>query len=143
MLNNFLKKKNMQLILIVTLYFFAGINKLINNKMYIPIFKNELINLLKLQKINININFLITLVYLAGIFEILSTIIIFVGINNIINIKFAKYTIICLIIFTIFATIIFHNPILEKTTEKIGIKLYHLLKNMSIIGGLWSFYDIV
>lgn len=141
MLNNFLKKKNLQLILIVTLYFFAGINKLINNKMYIPIFKNELINLLKLQ--NININFLITLVYLAGIFEILSTIIIFVGINNIIDIKFAKYTIICLIIFTIFATIIFHNPILEKTTEKIGIKLYHLLKNMSIIGGLWSFYDIV
>ena len=68
---------------------------------------------------------------------------IFVGINNIIDIKFAKYTIIFLIIFTIFATIIFHNPILEKTTEKIGIKLYHLLKNMSIIGGLWSFYDIV
>jgi len=107
--------------LLLFLYFIGGINKINNIKSVANSLKSK-------TNIPLPISLYKFIIVLVIILEIFGPIII---INSVIFNKykdFAKITILCLIIFTIFATLIYHPPI--------GKEFNIFLKNVSIVGGL-------
>ena len=117
------------LILLLLLYIISGIGKILNyNNTVESIYQKKIFNIF--PRIVSEISIIISILLLTfG-----SCIIIYSKINNKNKIlqKLAYIMIICIICFTITATMLFHYP--DNKEQSI-----HFLKNLSIIGGLMSY----
>ena len=117
------------LILLLLLYIISGIGKILNyNNTVESIYQKKIFNIFPriISELSIIISILL-LTFGSGI-------IIYSKINNKNKIlqKLAYIIIICIICFTIMATVLFHYP--HNKEQSI-----HFLKNLSIIGGLMSY----
>jgi len=73
---------------------------------------------------------------MAILIEIVAPLIIVGNIFNLTSNKLAKYSIISLIVFTIFATLIYHFPTNPGQKNP-------FMKNVAIIGGLMAYYALL
>ena len=131
---NKLIKLNIQVFFLVLLFFVSGYKKYINFDSTVSSFKTVL------EKFNIkdlDINIYKFIILLVVIFELLAPIAMGLSINEYIDKNYSKICTILLIIFTILATILYHNPLIDEN------QLLKMLKNLSIIGGFLCLYDLL
>ena len=112
------------------LFFLAGINK---TKGFTPTADGLMnkINIKFLPKVFFKLVILIVIIV-----EILFPLINIAGSVGLVSVHLMKLATIGLICFTVLATMLYHSP-LEKG------QIMPFLKNLSIIGGLWSFYSLL
>lgn len=131
---NQLETLNIHAFFLVKLFLIAGINKINGFNSTVDGFINVLTNF------NISLPFLQLyqlIILLVVILEICAPISIILSINYFIDRLYGKIAIISLIIFTILATILYHNPLMDPT------QTMAMLKNLSIVGGFMSLYKLL
>lgn len=115
-------------ILLVFIFFIAGINKIFS-------FDKNVITLSNKPVFSLFPKFLsILAIIIVIILEIMAPIAIVYGSYNKRYTKYSKIGIISLIIFTIIATLLYHNPLLDQKES------INFMKNIAIIGGLGILY---
>ena len=129
---NSLNSLNISAFFLQLLFVVAGINKINGFNATVDGFAKVLTNFnISLQMIEIYQ----LIIILVIILEICAPAVVMLSINNYINKNYGKFAIISLILFTILATILYHNPLMDST------QTMAMLKNLSIIGGLMSLHN--
>lgn len=125
--------KKIGIILFLILYLLSGFNKALNFIPTVELTQTKFPIKLPLWFFKLTIVGVIILLTIGSLLLIVNTF------TNKFN-KLAFYTTICMILFTIMATLMFHYP-------PVGADKYHFQKNLSIIGGffiiLGDFYRIM
>lgn len=117
-------------ILLLFIFVVAGVGK-ISNFTSTSIGMKNMTNLKFLPDI-----FFKLAIFMAILIEIVAPLIIVGNVFNLTSNKLAKYSIISLIVFTIFATLIYHFPTNPGQKNP-------FMKNVAIIGGLVAYYALL
>ena len=115
--------------LLILLYVFAGYNKIFTFNNTSKVLENKILNII--PNLKLSMEFYRLTILLVIILELLCPFILayFLIYKNEKYKKYAELSIYSLIIFTIFATLLFHLP-------ATGNNYYHVMSNISTIGGL-------
>lgn len=125
---------NISAFLLVILFIIAGINKINGFNSTVDGFANVLTNF------NISLPFMQMyqlIILLVIILEICAPFTILLSINNFIDRYYGKVATVLIILFTILATFLYHNPLMDST------QTMAMLKNLSIIGGLGCLHNLL
>lgn len=119
------------IILVIAIFVFSGINKILNFNSNVDSLSKKFNYIKNVPHIIFTIIIIIAIIIVIG-----APIIILCNSFNYIGNDIARYAVISLLIFTVIATLLYHLPTDDGQT-------IHFLKNLSLIGGLLLYYDIL
>ena len=119
------------IILVIAIFVFSGINKILNFNSNVDSLSKKFNYIKNIPHIIFTIIIIIAIIIVIG-----APIIILCNNFNYIGNDIARYAVVSLLIFTVIATLLYHLPTDDG-------QMIHFLKNLSLIGGLLLYYEIL